>query len=478
LVQGETDYFALFMQGKKVGYAIQSRAVQDDKVTSTEEVSLTISRLGIPVTIKATETSVETLAGKPLAFESVQDLGAMIMKVAGTIKGNVIHLTTMSMGMQQKSTMPWPKGAVMAEGLRLKTLEGGLEPGAVYTVDIFAASVMQVVRVNVTVGQKKDVDLLGRVVKLTEVTTTMNMPMAGPVTETSYVDDEMRVLKTTVPIIGMNVEMIACPKEFALGKNDVLEFVDNMFVRSPESIDNVSGASTITYTLKPDPGVSLVIPSSDNQKARRLGDGRIALTVAPVQDPVGGRFPYRGRDPDLRDAIKPTRFLQSDRREIIDLARKAVGDAKDTAKAARRIESFVAGYIDDRSLSVGYASAAEVLESRQGDCSEFAVLTAALCRAVGIPAEVVVGIAYVQDFGGIEGFGGHAWTRAYVGGDKQGRGGRWIGLDASFKGGGRGGYDPGHIALAMGDGEPGNFFNMASALGKFKIESIRVQRTK
>jgi hypothetical protein len=28
----------------------------------------------------------------------------------------------------------------------------------------------------------------------------------------------------------------------------------------------------------------------------------------------------------------------------------------------------------------------------------------------------------------------------------------------------------------MGNGEPGNFFNMASALGKFKIESIRVQR--
>jgi transglutaminase-like putative cysteine protease len=117
---------------------------------------------------------------------------------------------------------------------------------------------------------------------------------------------------------------------------------------------------------------------------------------------------------------------------------------------------------------VGYASAAEVLESRQGDCSEFAVLTAALCRAVGIPARVVVGIAYVQDFAGHEGFGGHAWTQAYVGD-------RWIGLDAAFKGSGRGGHDAGHIALAVGNGEPGDFFNMASALGAFKIEKLEVE---
>jgi hypothetical protein len=386
LAEEETDYFAVFMQGKKVGYAVHNRAVQGGRVTTTEEVSITISRLGMPVTIKSTETSVETLAGKPLAFESVQNLGAMIMKVAGTIKGDVVHLTTMSMGMEEKSTMPWPKGAVMAEGLRLKTLKEGLEPGAEYTVDLFPASVMQMIAVRVTVGQKTDVDLLGRVVRLTEVTTTMSLPMAGAVTSITYVDDEMRALKNTMPIAGMTVEMLACPKEFALGENDVLEFIDSMFVRSPEPIDNVSGISAITYTLRVNPGTDLVIPSSDNQKAQRLADGRIVLTVEPVQAPAGGTLPYRGDDPKLREAIKPSRFLQSDRREIINLARKAVGDAKDAAEAARRIESFVGGYIDDRSLSVGYASAAEVLESRQGDCSEFAVLTAALCRAVGIPA--------------------------------------------------------------------------------------------
>jgi transglutaminase-like putative cysteine protease len=129
----------------------------------------------------------------------------------------------------------------------------------------------------------------------------------------------------------------------------------------------------------------------------------------------------------------------------------------------------VAEYIENKNLSVGYASAAEVAASRQGDCSEFAVLAAAMCRAVGIPAKVVVGIAYVDDFAGIQGFGGHAWTLAYVGS-------KWVGLDAAFKSAGRGGYDAGHIALAAGNGEPADFFTLAATLGQFKIEKVLVRK--
>jgi hypothetical protein len=475
----ETGYLAVFMDGKKIGHAVHTRSEAGGEVTTSEDVTMTISRLGIPVTINTTETSVETTAGKPLRFESVQQLGAMTMKVAGTVNASgVIDVVSSSLGAEQKSTMSWPAGAVMAEGLRLLSLQKGLKPGVEYTVDVFYAGLMQVVKAKVTVGQKKPVDLLGRVVKLTEVTTTLNMPGAGQIASTTFVDDEMQALKSVVPIAGMSVEMIDCPKEFALGNNDVVEMIDKMFVKSPEPIEDVGSASSITYTLNPGKTADLIIPATDNQTARRLPDGRISLVIKPATVAAGGTFPYQGNDPKPLEATRPTRFLQSDDKRIVDLARKAVGDAKDAAQAARRIESFVARYIDNKSMSVGYASAAEVVESRQGDCSEFAVLTAALCRAVGIPAQVAVGVAYVSGFGGLQGFGGHAWTQAYVGADERGQGGRWIGLDAAFKSGGRGGYDPGHIALAVGNGDPGDFFNMAAALGQFKIEKIDVQRAK
>jgi transglutaminase-like putative cysteine protease len=225
---------------------------------------------------------------------------------------------------------------------------------------------------------------------------------------------------------------------------------------------------------------NLIIPASDNQKVKKLADGSIIVTVAPVSNIKGGSttstelstgpLTINGAQ-DIIDAIKPNRFLQSDDVRIIELSKKAVGDAKNPAEAAKRIEQFVADYIEYRSLSVGYASATEVAVSRKGDCSEFAVLCAALCRAAGIPARVVVGVAYVDDFMGKSGFGGHAWVEAYIEG-------KWVGLDSAFKAGKRGGYDAGHIALAMGDGEPINFFNLATTLGRFKIEKVTVNAGK
>ncbi len=466
----ETEYFAVFMEGKKVGYAIQRRVVDDEKVTTTEEVSITISRAEVPITINMTETSIETTDGKPLGFRVSQDMSIMTMKVEGTVdKQGTVNVTSKSMGAEQKSTLEWPDGAVMAEGLRLLTLSKGLKEGTTYTAKVFSPGILQALDVNIRIGSKQNVDLLGRVVALTEMTTTLNMPGAGEITSTTYVDDKLRTQKNIMPVAGLHVEMVACAKEFALGENDVLEIVEKMFVRSPQPLGNLSSVKSITYDLIATGDASkLTIPSNDNQTAQRLSNGRVVVTVKPVSAPAGATFPYTGSDKTILETTKPTRFLQSDRKEIIDLARRAVGGTKDAAEAIKKIEAFVADYIENTSLSVGYASAAEVAASRQGDCSEFAVLTAAMCRAVGIPAQVVVGIAYVEDFAGLEGFGGHAWTQAYIGG-------KWVGLDAAFKGTGRGGYDAGHIALAAGGGEPADFLNMASTLGQFKIEKVTVK---
>jgi len=467
----ETEYLAIFMEGKKVGHAVESRVVSGEKVTSSEQVSMTISRGGISVTIEMTETSIETTSGEPLGFETTQKLGAMVMKMAGQVdkQGNV-SLTTTSMGAEQKSTIQWPQGAVMSEGLRLLTLKKGMKEGTEYSVKIFSAGIMQAVDTRISIGAEQNVDLLGRVVALREVKTTLVMPGAGEIISTSYVDRDLRMQKNIMPVAGLQVEMVACAKEFALGQNDVLELIDRMFLKSPEPLNNLVSAKSITYNLSPVKGASdYKIPSNDNQKAQQLDGGKMILKVEPVTVPAGAEFPYKGTDAAILEAMEPTRFLQSDNEQIIDLARRAVGGTKDAAEAARKIEAFVAEYIENRSLSVGYASAAEVAASRQGDCTEFAVLTAAMCRAVGIPAQVVAGVAYVDDFLGQRGFGGHAWTQAYIGG-------KWVGLDASFRGGGRGGYDAGHIILAAGNGEPGDLFNLAPTLGQFKIDKVTVEK--
>jgi hypothetical protein len=467
--QDDTQYLAAFIDGKKVGYAVHTRAVNAGKVTTTDDVTITISRIGIPITVSMTEKTIETTDGKPLGFESVQLLAGMSTKVSGAVEPNgSFKVVTSSMGQESKDAMTWPAGALMSEGLRLLTLQKGLKTGLQYTVSVFSPSLMAAVEAKITIGEKKPVDMLGRIVTLTEMTTQMSAPTTGQVTNTSYVDDNLEALKTITPMAGMRVEMVSCAKEFAMGKIDAVDMVNNMFVKSPERLTNLGSVKSIQYWLTT-PDANLVIPTTDNQKVERLADGRLLMTIEPVVAKAGGTFPYKGNDPKLLEALKPSRYVQSDRKEIIDLARQAVGDAKDAAEAAKRIESFVSKYIENKTMSVGYASAAEVAASRQGDCSEFAVLTAALCRAAGIPAQVVVGVAYVSEFAGQEGFGGHAWAQANIQG-------KWVGLDAAFKSSGRGAYDAGHIALAVGNGDPGDFFNIATALGRFKIEKVAVQK--
>jgi len=353
--------------------------------------------------------------------------------------------------------------------MRLIELEKKLTEGAAYEVLLFSPSMMAAVKASVKVGAKQDVDLLGRIVSLTKVETIMSMPGTGEIVSTGYVDDQLRALKSIMPMAGMNVEMVACTKEFAMSNNQPAEIVDKMFLASPEPLENVGTAKSITYYLKPTAQTTnLAIPSSDNQRVQKLEDGTVTVKVEPVSMPMGGTFPYKGTDANIAEMIKPGRFVQSDDANIIALAKQAVGDAKDSAEAARKIEDFVAKYVKNISLSVGYASATEVAASRRGDCTEFAVLCAALCRAAGIPARVTVGVAYVNDFEGKTGFGGHAWTEAYIG-DK------WIGLDSAFKAGALGKFDAGHIALASGNGEPVNFFNLATTLGNFKIEKVTVE---
>ena len=472
-VRDETEYYAVFMEGKKVGYVTESRVVAEPNVITTMETDVTISRLGTSVTMKTLSKNIETTEGMPLAFESVQEFGGVKAKTIGVIDPNgTVSVSTVSMGVEQKSTFQWPEGALMAEGLRLLNAKYGLKEGAKYNAKIFESTMMQAFDNQIEIGGKKDIDLLGRIVSLTEVTTTMTMPLAGTTVTTTYVDDELRMQRSITPVIGMQLEIVACAKEFALGENDVFEMINKMFVKSPSPLGYADAASAITYTLSPIDAAELVIPSTDNQQLQRTADGKIILTVKPVGMPVGGTFPYRGDDEAIIEATRPNRYLQSDHEEIIELARKAVGSTKDAGEAARRIETFVADFIENKDLSVGYASALEVARSKQGDCSEHAVLTAALCRAVGIPAQMVTGIAYVDDWSGLQGFGGHAWVQVYIGRNK----GKWVGMDAAFKGAGRGGYGPGHIALAVGNGEPADFFNLATTLGKFKIEEAKVEK--
>lgn len=465
--QTEIEYYAVMIDGKKVGHAIGTRTVEADRVTTTEQMKMTIARAGVLMVIGTTETSVETIDGKPISFESIMDVSNMIQKVTGKINADgKFDVITSAMGMAQQQTIDFPENALMAEGLRLLQLEKGLKNDTVIKAILFSPALLAPVQVEAHVGQTENVDLLGRITPLTKVSISMQTP-TGVINSISFVDDQLNAKKIIVPMLGMNLEMIACDKIFALSDNDVVDFLDKLLLQSPIALTDIDSKKSATYLLAvtSTDNRKLQIPSTDSQTVQqpKNGNNNLIVTVTPAIAPAGVKFPYKGDDPKLLEALKPTRFLQSDNKQIKDLAKHAVSDSKHAAEAVKRIESFVAGYITEKNLSVGYASAAEVARSRQGDCSEHAVLTAAICRAAGIPARIVCGFVYIKEFAGKKDvFGPHAWAQAYVG-DK------WIGIDATKA---PHGFGPGHIALAIGNGESSDFLSMVSTAGYFKIEKV------
>ncbi len=85
---------------------------------------------------------------------------------------------------------------------------------------------------------------------------------------------------------------------------------------------------------------------------------------------------------------------------------------------AELLRALVARHLRDKNLATAFGSASEAALARGGDCTEHAVLLAALLRAAEIPSRVASGLVYVSDIGGVggggPGWGWHLWTQALV----------------------------------------------------------------
>jgi transglutaminase-like putative cysteine protease len=145
-------------------------------------------------------------------------------------------------------------------------------------------------------------------------------------------------------------------------------------------------------------------------------------------------------------------------------ARKAAGDLKDPWQVAVALERATRDLITKPDYSQGFASAAEVIESGAGDCTEHAVLLAALARARGIPARVAIGLVYVD-----RQFLYHMWSEVFVDG-------RWIPLDGTLA---RGGIGAAHLKLSHSNLQGASAFSamlpVAQVAGRLRIEILDVE---
>jgi transglutaminase-like putative cysteine protease len=124
-----------------------------------------------------------------------------------------------------------------------------------------------------------------------------------------------------------------------------------------------------------------------------------------------------------RTWLEPTFVIDFEEPAVAALAAEIGGLEGKPTRAA--IVEFVARIIDDK-VPRAWDLASVVAERRQGDCTEHAVLTAALARSYGIPARVAVGVALLSDGAG-HFAGGHAWAELR-------EGDQWVVADAALFG--------------------------------------------
>ena len=156
---------------------------------------------------------------------------------------------------------------------------------------------------------------------------------------------------------------------------------------------------------------------------------------------------------ELREALAPTPFIQSDAPVMIDAARKIAGSQTNAWTAACALHDWVFKKIV-KTPAVSLPSALDVLKVRQGDCNEHTYLFVALARALGIPARIHAGLVFQQGA-----FYFHAWPAVYVG--------EWVEMDPTLN---QRLVDATHLTLVTGELQ--SQLRLGALFGRLSIEVL------
>jgi transglutaminase-like putative cysteine protease len=115
------------------------------------------------------------------------------------------------------------------------------------------------------------------------------------------------------------------------------------------------------------------------------------------------------------------------------------------------------------------APADQVARNLEGDCTEFAMLTAAMCRAAGVPSRTAMGLIYA-DVRGMPAFSFHMWTEVAI--DN-----RWVPIDATL---GKGYVGATHLKVTDHSWHETRtmtpLFPVLRVVGRLSIEVVRVEQ--
>lgn len=152
---------------------------------------------------------------------------------------------------------------------------------------------------------------------------------------------------------------------------------------------------------------------------------------------LSGSYLLTARDPAFltrfRRELAAEPLLQSTDAAIVRQAMAIAGLERDARRVAERLNRWVHDSLR-KEVTFSVPNAAQVLRTRRGDCNEHTQLYVALARAVGIPARIAAGLAYVRGK-----FYYHAWPEVWLN--------DWVPVDPTF---GQFPADAAHLRFVIG----------------------------
>jgi hypothetical protein len=436
-------WMGVYMKDHKIGYTHHRFVPSGEGYSFTQESML---RMKVMDTNQTVHVTVKGETGPDYAlrrFEASLRSGVGDFAARGAIQGEELVLTIDTAGEEATQRLSIGGPIYLANGARQALAHSDLTPGLRLSTQVFDPSTMQYQPMESTVEARESLEIHGNRADAWRVREEFRSLVS-----TVWIDDKGHVLKEAGPL-GL-VALRETPEEAlsAGWKGDVpFDLIAAVAVPVAAEIPRPREVRHLKLRIR---GISDVSVPVDNRQA--FEDG--CLVVEQEGKEAIGTFmlPYEG-DP-WRTELSPTAFMQIEHPRVREAARQAVAGETDARRAAEAIRKWVYSRLD-KVPTASIPNALQVLDMGEGDCNEHAVLYAAMCRAVGLPARVVAGAVYTEGV-----FLYHAWNEVWLGSG-------WVSVDSSFD---QMPADATHIKFL--EGGPEVHDGMLRVIGRLSIEVV------
>jgi hypothetical protein len=461
---------ACFVGGSQVGYThLTTQRVSIDgesHVRYRYRDELKMQRFQDTTVVRSSLECLEDAAGDLLQFRSQVDTGPSGMTTEGHVDQGRLHMELQTAGRIEHQEIAWQSGwgGFFADHRSLQAQP--MKPKETRRLKALLPILHQVGEIRLEAVGYESVPLLEETKQLLRVDMTT---IVGPTRLRSIVwcDDRGNVWKTRD--LQLDLEAFRCDRETALRpvSGDGFDLGDSTVVRVPQPLAAPHRTTRAIYQARlPHGEITQTFIQDGSQSLRIIDQHTVQLTVEAIRPEVPATFPDSAwTEPTAADR-RSTAMIQSDDATIVQMAAEVASQETDPWRLACALEGYVKRTVQLKNYSTAMATAAEVAESLEGDCTEHAVLLAALCRARQIPARVAIGLVYHPP---AQGFAYHMWTEVWIED-------RWIGMDATL---GQGGIGAAHLKLAISSMEGSSAFAdmlpIVQVIGRLELEILSAE---